>query len=167
MMTLVHTLAVAEYLNFRHAANALGVSLSSVSARVKTLEQDLGVLLFERHARGMRATPAGQALTDAARGVMSELEDVAETLAAIRLGASAALRLGSIPAAAHVILGPLLARFYVRHPQVHVDVQEGEGARLLPLLIAGALDAVFEVMVRSGRSALVVFPTVRELQRWF
>jgi Bacterial regulatory helix-turn-helix protein, lysR family len=35
---LIQTLAVAEYLNFRHAANALGVSLSSVSARVKTLE---------------------------------------------------------------------------------------------------------------------------------
>ncbi|EHE7428709.1 LysR family transcriptional regulator, partial [Salmonella enterica subsp. enterica serovar Typhimurium] len=34
MMTLVHTLAVAEYLNFRHAANALGVAQSSVSARV-------------------------------------------------------------------------------------------------------------------------------------
>ncbi|MEN1736083.1 helix-turn-helix domain-containing protein [Pseudomonas aeruginosa] len=37
MMTLVHTLAVAEYLNFRHAANALGVAQSSVSARVKAL----------------------------------------------------------------------------------------------------------------------------------
>ncbi len=42
MMTLVHTLAVAEYLNFRHAANALGVAQSSVSARVKALEEDLG-----------------------------------------------------------------------------------------------------------------------------
>jgi len=41
MMTLVHTLAVAEYLNFRHAANALGVAQSSVSARVKALEEDL------------------------------------------------------------------------------------------------------------------------------
>jgi hypothetical protein len=39
MMTLVHTLAVAEYLNFRHAANALGVAQSSVSARVKALEK--------------------------------------------------------------------------------------------------------------------------------
>lgn len=47
MMTLVHTLAVAEYLNFRHAANALGVAQSSVSARVKALEEDLGILLFE------------------------------------------------------------------------------------------------------------------------
>lgn len=50
MMTLVHTLAVAEYLNFRHAANALGVAQSSVSARVKALEEDLGILLFSTGA---------------------------------------------------------------------------------------------------------------------
>ena len=44
----IQTLAVAKYLNFRHAAAALGVSLSSVSARVKTLEENLGVLLAGR-----------------------------------------------------------------------------------------------------------------------
>ena len=63
MMTLVHTLAVAEYLNFRHAANALGVAQSSVSARVKALEEDLGIVLFERHARGVRLTEAGRSST--------------------------------------------------------------------------------------------------------
>lgn len=47
LASLIQTLAVAEYLNFRHAANALGVAQSSVSARVKALEEDLGILLFE------------------------------------------------------------------------------------------------------------------------
>ncbi|MFZ2863993.1 MAG: LysR family transcriptional regulator, partial [Ignavibacteriaceae bacterium] len=42
LASLIQTLAVAEYLNFRHAANALGVAQSSVSARVKALEEDLG-----------------------------------------------------------------------------------------------------------------------------
>ena len=54
LVSLIQTLAVAEYLNIRHAANALGVSQSSVSVRVKMLEDDLGILLFERHARGVR-----------------------------------------------------------------------------------------------------------------
>ena len=60
MVALIQTLAVAEHLNFRHAANALGVAQSSVSTRVKTLEEDLGILLFERHARGVRLTEAGR-----------------------------------------------------------------------------------------------------------
>ncbi|OWJ72193.1 hypothetical protein CDV50_07520 [Haematobacter massiliensis] len=43
MSALIQALRVAEYLNFRHAADALGVSQSSVSARVMSLENDLGV----------------------------------------------------------------------------------------------------------------------------
>lgn len=54
LISLVQFIAVAEHLNFRHAAKALGISQSSVSARVKALEDNLGVLLFERHARGVR-----------------------------------------------------------------------------------------------------------------
>ncbi|ESX84991.1 LysR family transcriptional regulator [Mesorhizobium sp. LNJC405B00] len=60
LTSLIQTLAVAEYLNFRHAANALGVSQSSVSARIKALEEDLGILLFERNTRGVRLTEAGR-----------------------------------------------------------------------------------------------------------
>ncbi|MFM2495492.1 LysR family transcriptional regulator, partial [Salmonella enterica subsp. enterica serovar Kentucky] len=56
LISLVQFIAVAEHLNFRHAAKALGISQSSVSARVKALEDNLGVLLFERHARGVRLT---------------------------------------------------------------------------------------------------------------
>lgn len=60
MVALIQTLAVAEYLNFRHAANAPGVAQSSINARVKSLEEELGILLFERHARGVRLTDAGR-----------------------------------------------------------------------------------------------------------
>lgn len=136
-------LALQQCGSIGKAAAHLDMSQSAATQALAELERVLGMRLFERHARGIRPTQAGQALADAARGVMSELEDVSETLAALRLGASAALRLGAIPAAAHSILASLLARFYALRPQVHVDVQEGEGARLLPLLIGGGLDAVF------------------------
>jgi DNA-binding transcriptional LysR family regulator len=99
--------------------------------------------LFERHARGIRPTLAGQTLVDTVRGVLAALEEVAESLAAIRRGAAAALRLGAIPAAALAILSPLLARFYAEHPEVHVDVHEDASTRLLSQLLGGGLDAVF------------------------
>ncbi|ENT9821128.1 LysR family transcriptional regulator [Pseudomonas aeruginosa] len=57
-MTRVHILTVAEYLNFRHAANAFRVVQYSISARVKAPDEDLGIFLFERHARGVRLTEA-------------------------------------------------------------------------------------------------------------
>ena len=54
LASLIQTLAVAEHLNFHRAANTLGVSQSSVSARIKALEEELGVVLFERNTRGVR-----------------------------------------------------------------------------------------------------------------
>ncbi len=68
LISLVQFIAVAEHLNFRHAAKALGISQSSVSARVKALEDNLGVLLFERHARGRSANRRRQALHGACHG---------------------------------------------------------------------------------------------------
>lgn len=136
-------LALQQCGSIVRAAAQLDMSQSAATQALAELERVLGLQLFERHARGIRPTPAGQALIDAGRGMLSELEDAAQTLAAIRLGASGALRLGAIPSAAHAILAPLLTRFYAGHPQVHVDVKEAEGARLLPLLISGGLDAVF------------------------
>ena len=47
LASLIQTLAVAEYLNFRHASNALGVAQSSVSARVKALEEGLDAIYIK------------------------------------------------------------------------------------------------------------------------
>jgi GST-like protein len=60
LVALLQALAVAEHLNFRRAAAALSVSQSSVSLRVKQLEEYLGILLFERRHRGVRLTEAGR-----------------------------------------------------------------------------------------------------------
>lgn len=136
-------LALAQCGSIVRAAAHLHMSQSAATQALAELERVLDLRLFERHARGMRPTLAGQALTDAARGVMTELEEAAHTLAAIRMGASAALRLGTIPSAAQAILAQLLTRFYCEHPLVHIDVQEGSATRLLPQLIAGGLDALF------------------------
>lgn len=137
-------LALEQCRSIAKAAAYLDMSQSAATQALAELERVLDMRLFERHSRGIRPTQAGEALIDTVRGVMSELEDVSETLASMRIGASAALRLGAIPAAAHAILAPLLLQFYaLRARQVHIDVQEGEGARLLAMLSSSALDAVF------------------------
>ena len=91
------------------AAATLHMSQSAATQALAEMERVLDIRLFERHARGIRPTLAGQTLVDTVRGVLAALEEVAESLAAIRRGAAAALRLGAIPAAALAILSPLLA----------------------------------------------------------
>ncbi len=114
------------------AAASLHMSQSAATQALAEMERILGVRLFERHARGIRPTLAGQTLVDTARGVLAALEEAAESLAAIRRGAAAALRLGATPAATQAILSPLLAEFYKTQPRVHIDVQEDKPAPVLP-----------------------------------
>ena len=86
MASLIQTLVVAEYLNFRHAANALGVAQSSVSARVKALEEDLGILLFERHARGVRLTEAGRHFVERVTTGIDQLDHAVRTAGMVARG---------------------------------------------------------------------------------
>ena len=94
LASLIQTLAVAEYLNFRHAANALGVAQSSVSARVKALEEDLGIVLFERHARGVRLTEAGRHFVERIAAGIDQLDHAVKTAGMAAAGESGRLRIG-------------------------------------------------------------------------
>lgn len=125
------------------AAAHLHMSQSAATQALAELERILDMKLFERHARGMRPTVAGQTLIDIAHGVLTELQEVSDSLASIRHGAAAALRLGAIPAAAMSVLSQLLPRFYEAHPLVHVDVNEDASTHLLSQLMGAGLDAVF------------------------
>lgn len=125
------------------AAARLHLSQPAATQALAELERLLELRLFERHARGVRVTPAGRVLLGAARGMVASLREAAEAMAAMRAGAPAALRLGAIPAASTALMPGLLAEFSVIHPDVHLELHEDHGDRLLPQLTGGTLDALF------------------------
>ena len=143
MMTLVHTLAVAEYLNFRHAANALGVAQSSVSARVKALEEDLGILLFERHARGVRLTEAGRHFVERIAAGVDLLDHAIKTAGMAAAGESGRLRIGIHALIPRSFLAKLIGRYRKDHPGVEVEITEGPAREAVVQLRAGRLDVAF------------------------
>lgn len=136
-------LALQQSGSILQAAKKLHMSQSAATQALSELEKVLELQLFERHARGIRATAAGKALIDSATAVMHTLEDTASVLVEISSGAKAALRLGVIPAATYALLSARLTHFYDQHPDVLVDIQEGRGRELLRQLLNGNLDAVF------------------------
>lgn len=145
MAALIQTCAVAEHLNFRHAAKALGVSLSSVSARVKTLEGDLGVLLFERHARGVRLTEAGRQFVASVSAGIDQLDHAVKTAGALARGEEGCLRMGlHVPPLAG-FLADLLARHHEQYPRIGIDVTEGRSADIMQLVREGQLDIAFVI----------------------
>lgn len=143
LVSLIQTLAVAEHLNFRHAANALGVSLSSVSARVKALEDELGVLLFERHARGVRLTEAGRRFVEHVAAGVDHLDHAVKTAGMAASGECGRLRLGVHGLIPRSFLAELIARYRADHPHVEVEVAEGTARDTVMQLRADRLDIVF------------------------
>src|SRR5258705_495884 len=137
LVSLIQALSVAEHLNFRHAASALGVSQSSVSMRIIQLEQDLGILLFERRHRGVRLTEAGQHFLDHVATGMEHLEHAVRTAGAIARGGQGR-RGGAGPQVHdHIVLRlaehwsqPRIQRFDVERDTLMSMVAQGYGITL-------------------------------------
>lgn len=143
MTALIQTLAVAEYLNFRHAANALGVAQSSVRARVKALEEDLGILLFERHARGVRLTEAGRHFVERIAAGVDQLDHAVKTAAMAAAGECGRLRVGIHALISGSFLSELIAQYREDHSGIEVEITEGTARDAVMQLRADRLDVVF------------------------
>lgn len=154
---LQYFVAVAEHGRVSHAAQALSISQSAVTEAVQGLEADLGVRLFDRHARGLAITHRGQQFLRHATAVLAEVSAARRAFAAEQAELSGTLALGVTSLTAGYVLSDLLARYRRANPKVEVSAIEDSGEYLEHLLIGGELDVA--VVVTSGlreRGALQV-----------
>lgn len=143
MAALVQTLAVAEYLSFHRAARALGISQSSVSARIKTLEEDLGVLLFKRNTRGVRLTEVGRLFVERVSVGINQIDHAVKTAGMAASGEGGRLRIGVHSLIPHSFLADLLAAYREQHTGIDIEIMEGTARDAFIQLRADLLDIVF------------------------
>lgn len=145
MASLLQALAVAECLNFRHAANALGVSQSSVSARIRALEEELGILLFERNTRGVRLTEAGRLFVERVAAGIDQLDHAVKAASMAASGECGRLRIGVHGLIAGSFLDNLLAGYRKEHPCIAVEMIEATARDAVMQLRGGRIDVAFVV----------------------
>ncbi|MBE9606017.1 LysR family transcriptional regulator [Acetobacteraceae bacterium H6797] len=143
MAALIHTLAVAEHLSFYRAAQALGTSQSSVSARIRALELDLGVALFDRNTRGVRLTEAGRRFVDQVHDAMDILDRAIKDAGMRAEGEEGELRVGVHALTAGCFLDRLLERFHDEYPSVRLHITEGTARNAQSMVREGKLDLAF------------------------
>lgn len=131
---------LAELGSVQRAADAMGMTQSSVTQSLAYLEQLLEVPLFHRHARGVRPTEACLDLLPVARQIVAGLGAGAEAVAARQHQGQGVVRLVASGAAINGFLLPALAAFGERHPQVGVQLQELERDDLLLQVSSGQVD---------------------------
>lgn len=128
-------LAVAERRSVSRAAKALYLTQPALSARLRNLERELGVDLFERTPRGVRLTQAGHALRPYAQRVVQTIADARRALTELATGNGERLVLGAAPAASAYLLPALLKRFQRLHPDVQVIVLTGHSEDVLEMVL--------------------------------
>ncbi|MDQ1091958.1 molybdate transport repressor ModE-like protein [Xanthomonas sacchari] len=117
-------LAVAEAGSITAGAERAALSLAAASARIRALETQLGVALFERGPRGVGLTAAGTALLRHARQLLRQAEAMRSELGDYAGGHPVSVRLLANTAALSEWLPEVLAEFLVAHPRVDLALRE-------------------------------------------
>jgi len=133
-------IALAREEHFGRAAEAQGVTQPTLSAAIKHLEDQLGVMLVWRGSRYRGLTPEGQRALDWARRIVGDARSLRQEMRVAREGLSGDLRLAVIPTALSVV-SDLTAEFAEAHPNVRFSVQSKTSAEILSMLENLEIDA--------------------------
>jgi DNA-binding transcriptional LysR family regulator len=126
---------VARRGSVSRAADALYVTQPTLTARLKSLEQELDAKLFVRSQRGMRLSDAGRAFLPYAERTLDSVLSGRRLLAELARGESGQLALGAAPAVSTYVLPRILTRFRRTHPKVSVAVRTGHSEEVLELVL--------------------------------
>ncbi|MGY3607354.1 MULTISPECIES: LysR family transcriptional regulator [unclassified Bradyrhizobium] len=115
-------LAVARTQNFRRAALEQRVSVSSLSQRLRDMEERLGVRLMNRTTRSVALTEAGELLLARVGPAMRDVGAALDQVRGLRGVPSGRLRINAPPPAIDLVLAPMVAPFLAKYPQVDLEI---------------------------------------------
>src|SRR5689334_22695139 len=119
---LSYFLEIARHLNFRRASLELGLSSSALSHALRGLEERLGVRLLNRTSRSVTLTAAGEALRAAISDPIENIGRALDVLNQFRDSPMGRVRLSVPNEAAEHLVGPVMATFLERYPDVEIEV---------------------------------------------
>jgi LysR family transcriptional regulator, hydrogen peroxide-inducible genes activator len=137
---LRYVVALARERHFGHAADKCAVSQPTLSVAIKKLEEELGVILFERASNEIRVTEIGAAVAAQAERVLSEVSRVNEIASSGKDPLVGALRLGCIYTIAPYLLPKLVPLLKGRAPAMPLIIEESFTSRLIDKIKSGELD---------------------------
>jgi DNA-binding transcriptional LysR family regulator len=153
--------AVAEHLNFSKAAEELHISQPPLSRQIQELEKELGTSLFDRKAKKIGLTKAGDYLKIEARRLLESAEMVANTVRVIGNAQPSSLRIGCVNFLMYSILPPFFELVREKEPGIRLELSVMSTEAQENAICSGSIDMGF---VRSwvGADSLVFEPLSQE-----
>jgi len=140
---LNYVVAVARSGSFTAAAQAVGVTQSTVTKSVADLERQLGYPLFHRTGRGALATDKGRDFIDRAERILGDTRDLFEGSLSTGDPVSGALRIGACPPSLEWCLAAPVMELLRRHANVRLEISSSSSERMVQQLRHGAVDVAF------------------------
>jgi DNA-binding transcriptional LysR family regulator len=157
-------LALAREKHFGRAAETCGVTQPTLSAGVKQLEEQMGVLLVNRGSRFQGFTPEGERVLDWARRIVGDTRSMREEINALRHGLSGRLRIAAIPTALAMVAA-LTTPYRERHPNVQFTIWSRTSIEILELLENLEIDAGITYLENEPLGRVLAIPLYHERYR--
>lgn len=140
LQQLNYIVAVHEYRHFAQAAEACGITQSTLSAMIQKLETELDVLIFDRKSQPVKPTLLGEKLISQAKVILYHTSQFEEIVNLERECDQGDIRLGVVTSVASYILPQLFREMTKSAPKVNLEVSELRGVQLVHKLQRGELD---------------------------
>jgi len=131
---------VAEKGSISHAADLMPLALSAASARIKTLEERLGLTLFERKPRGVELTQAGKLFLDHAKGLLRAANEAQRGMEVLSGEGRIQLTLFSNTTGLSTDLPAMLGKFLEENPQIDINFEQRASKEVLKAVSSGGAD---------------------------
>ncbi|OWT74667.1 MULTISPECIES: LysR family transcriptional regulator [unclassified Achromobacter] len=162
LRTLKYFVAIADAGSLTAAAEAIAIAQPALSRQMRALEEEMGVPLLQRTARGVRLTQAGVTLYEAAQRMLDEAQRVKRQLAGPAETGSRVV-LGVSPTLSRVLVPGLFERCHRTLDEMRLTVREAFTPELLDMLEKGMVDmAIITSMGASAGRPLALHPLVGE-----
>jgi DNA-binding transcriptional LysR family regulator len=143
---LEYFIAVAEELSFTRAAKRFFISQAALSMQVKSLEKELGTLLFDRDQHHVALTAAGTTFLDAARDIVQRTEDAVQQTRNASNASAGELRVGYVKGYERSGLSRMLANFHRHYPRAWVSLTRDGVVELYDALRTEKIDLVINIL---------------------
>lgn len=158
---LSYFIEVAKYKSFTKAALTLHLSQPSLSKMVKNLEDELDVVLFDRSARQIVLTDAGEVVYEQAQKIINSLDDLSASLYDVMNLKKGKIKIGLPPVISTLFFPTIIAEFQRTYPDVSIMLAEDGAKKVEEKVIEGSVDLGF-VMLPVDETKFDVVPFVHQ-----
>lgn len=158
---LQYLIEVARFGSFTKAADALYITQPAISKAIKAMEEELGVILFDRLGKRVELTDAGQIIAGQAQQIVASFHSLTSELDDLRNLKKGHIRIGLPPMVGASFFPTVIGQFHKKYPDITIQLYE-DGAKKVEQEVASGTLEVGVVVLPTTQEGLSSFPFVEE-----